>query len=104
MEPNNTNMNPAPVSPTPTPATPKNSENGVGPVVGIIVILLVIVLGGLYFWSKRVQAPTDGTNQVTTDETANSIRATSNSDDTASLEADLNNTSTDVSGDIEAIQ
>jgi|GEM_PF-5738070 len=36
-------------------------ESSVGPVVATIVILAVIVLGGLYFWSQRSSStsPTD---------------------------------------------
>jgi len=35
-----------------------NPESSVGPVVATIVILAVIVLGGLYFWSQRSSGTT----------------------------------------------
>lgn len=31
-------------------------ENSVGPLVGIIIIVLILVLGGLYFWGERLNA------------------------------------------------
>jgi hypothetical protein len=39
-------------------------ESSVGPVIATIVILAVIVLGGLYFWSQRpsTTAPTTSTD------------------------------------------
>lgn len=62
---------------------PKGSA---GPVVGIIVILVIIILGALYFWGQRG----DGTNL--TDEQLNVINTQNTTDDTASIEADLNAT------------
>lgn len=29
-------------------------ENSVGPLVGIVIIVLILVLGGLYFWGERL--------------------------------------------------
>ena len=31
----------------------RGNEGSAGPVIGIIIILAVIVLGGLYFWGQR---------------------------------------------------
>jgi uncharacterized protein HemX len=101
---NMNNMTPNEV-PTPTPVPAPSSvpaakeENGVGPIVGVIIILIVIILGGLYFWYKRAHAPapTDSAavTEAATDAEVSEIMTTSSSDDTASIEADLNNTNTD---------
>ncbi|MCE9643786.1 hypothetical protein K8Q93_00845 [Candidatus Parcubacteria bacterium] len=31
-----------------------DKDNSVGPLVGIIIIVLILVLGGLYFWGERL--------------------------------------------------
>ncbi|HYF10186.1 MAG TPA: hypothetical protein VD967_01095 [Candidatus Paceibacterota bacterium] len=31
-----------------------NKDNSVGPLIGIVIILLILVLGGLYFWGERL--------------------------------------------------
>lgn len=72
-EQNNLNMNP---------------ENGgsAGPVIGVIIILAIIVLGGLYFWGQRSDRSVD------TDAVVESIETQSEEDDTASIETDLDAT------------
>ena len=59
-----------------------NSGGSAGPVIGIIVILAIIILGGLYFWGQG------GSDTTTVEE----INTESTSDDTASIEADLEDT------------
>ena len=34
-----------------------NHEGSTGPIVGVIIILAIVVLGGLYFWGHRTAAP-----------------------------------------------
>jgi len=66
----------------------------VGPVIGLIVILVVILAGGVYFWMSKdsAQNTDNGTKQVNVEETPSSeiIQEQSSSDDTSSIEADLN--------------
>ncbi|MDP3875128.1 MAG: hypothetical protein Q8Q22_01245 [bacterium] len=57
-----------------------------GLVVGAIVILAIIILGGLYFWSQRVG------EKVSTDEVIENINQQNNSDEAATIEADLDAT------------
>ena len=63
------------------------SGSSSGPVIGVIVILVVIILAGLYFWGQR-----GGAEDVNTDQAAEAITTQSDSDDTNSIENDLNNT------------
>jgi len=72
-------MNPAPQINMGAPRPPKKS--GVGAIIATILIIAIIVLGGLYFWGKRIE--TEKENQAifqsaatTTDETATAIEAT----------------------------
>jgi uncharacterized protein HemX len=66
-----------------------SSGSSAGLITGIIVILAIIILGGLYFWKQR------SINEMMTDGTVESINTQSELDDTASIEADLNSTDVD---------
>ncbi len=44
-------QNPQPVETMPE----KTVEKSIGPAIGIIVIIVLIVLGGLYFWGQRLE-------------------------------------------------
>ena len=54
-----------------------NPENSVGPLVGIVIIVLILVLGGLYFWGERLKAKRD------TDRIKNEIQRTASTTETA---------------------
>ncbi|MBI1974421.1 MAG: hypothetical protein HYS51_01000 [Candidatus Zambryskibacteria bacterium] len=88
MDEQNTNMN-----------QPSGSSSG--PIVGIIIILIVIILAGLYFWGQRGSMPND-TNAENTEVSTESISTQSDSDDAASIENDLNNTDLEVDTEINA--
>lgn len=65
-----------------------NSGGSAGPIIGVVVILAIIVLGGLYFWKERnAMAP-----EATENASIESIKNQSESDDAASIEADLDAT------------
>jgi hypothetical protein len=74
---------------------PQN-ESSVGPVIATIIILAVIVLGGLYFWGQR--GDNNGTapqTPTTSSADLNAINSQSSSDDTSSIQTDLQNTNTE---------
>ncbi len=88
--------------PQQTPVIPKvqmqssQNKSSIGSIIGTIVIIAIIILGGLYFWGKRVeeaklreQLVTDNTPQTNQTNEAAVIKSTTNSDDLDSLEADL---------------
>jgi flagellar basal body-associated protein FliL len=73
------------------------SEKSIGPAIGIIIIIAVIVIGGLYFWGQRVSkqkaVPTPENNSTTTiDQNIQNLQKQSSADDINSIEADLNAT------------
>ena len=70
----------------------KSMGSSVGPIVAGIILAVVIILAGLYFWNQRVND-----QEVTTDiNTPNeSITPTNGPDDTSSIETDLNATDVD---------
>lgn len=60
-------------------------KSGSGLTIAAIVILIIVVLAGLYFWIERSGSETNGP----TDESMEAIETQSASDDTTSIEADL---------------
>lgn len=64
----------------------RSNEGSAGPIIGTIIILVVIVLGGLYFWGQRGD-DVDGTVE--------SINVQSESDEIVDIEADLEDTDLD---------
>lgn len=78
----------------PVSTTPDTQENkpatSIGPLVGIIIVVLIIVLGGMYFWGQRIDSGQE--TGVKNDAATQSLQNQSASDDLASIEADVNNT------------
>jgi len=71
-------------------------EKSIGPAIGVIIIILALVLGGLYFWG---QTETNRTQNIEGQEASADAQAEiqllqsqGESDDLDSIEADLNNT------------
>lgn len=53
--------------------TNTTTKNPFGPVVGIMVIVAIIIVGGVYFWNQRIENVTNNST-----------------DETAEIESDLN--------------
>jgi hypothetical protein len=79
-------------------------DKSVGPVIALIVILAIIVLGGLYFWGQRADNGTTDIygNPISTSTDTSAIESQSDSDETASIEADLNSTNYDIDSELNA--
>lgn len=45
---------PPEMTPAPDMAPQRKKEKPMGPLVGIIIIILVLALGGLYFWGREL--------------------------------------------------
>lgn len=99
-------MEPQEQAPFQTPIPPQSeNKSGIGSIIGVIIIIAIIVLGGLYFWGKRVEEsrlnqellgiPAEQTNSTSTEDDINQIQTTSSGDDFSSIEADLNATNID---------
>ena len=81
----------------------EQNKSSIGSIIGTIIIIALIILGGLYFWGKRIEESksiqnvlTDTTEPATTDQNeAAVIKSMSASDDINSIEADLKNTNLD---------
>ena len=110
-QPNNLPQNNIPsnasIPPASTVITPQKNESSIGPIIGTIIVIAIIILGGLYFWGKRIDEAKLKQDLVTIEEEvptpqasdenleANAIKSVSASDDVTSLEAELNATNFD---------
>lgn len=97
-----------PVMPPPSPMMESPKKTQIGPVIGLIIILAIIVVGTLYFWGQRVEKTQNtGTQNTQTEQTTpaevdtqtEQLQTQSTSDDIYSIEADLE--ATDL-GDIDS--
>jgi len=84
---------------------PEN-KSSIGSIIGTIIVIAIIILGGLYFWGKRIdeakmkkELVREESSMVVTEVDgnmeANAIKSVNSSDDTDSIEADLRNTKLD---------
>jgi len=71
----------------------EQKESSIGPVIGTIIILAVIVLGGLYFWGQRVSDKVMDETQLNA--IVEDITTQNESDAVTDIEADLNATDID---------
>lgn len=64
-----------------------------GPVVGIVVIIILLILGGVYLWQSEAPTETPVETATTTDTTTDDLNTQGTSTDESSIEADVNATS-----------
>jgi uncharacterized protein HemX len=79
---------------------PQENKSSVGSVIGIIIIIAIIILGGLYFWGKRIEESKIQDDLLIQNATTSEVITAENvssSDDMNSIEADLDATA-DFSG------
>lgn len=106
MQPNNSQgngMNTSYSSMTPVP----ENKSSIGSIIGTIIVISIIILGGLYFWGKRIDEARIKNDLVSGQNTeekiapqdeymeANAINSLNKSDDLNSIEADLKATNLD---------
>jgi len=94
LQQNNPPVNPAPGSGAPQPEAPKKQY---GPMIGIIIIIALLALGGLYFYGMQLmQSDTQMEDTQTTEESdaiTTQLQMQSSSDEVDAIEADLEATS-----------
>ncbi len=74
-----------------TPVGGQQSPKSIGPAIGIVIIILVIILGAMYFWGQTIDRREAMLNQqMETLEQEEGLPEQSSSDDLGSIEADLN--------------
>jgi hypothetical protein len=71
------------------------TESSVGPIIGTIIIVTILVLGGIYYWSNRLAGTepqlevTQATSTTKTDPLIDRLSTQSSSDDLQSINQDL---------------
>ncbi len=108
MQPNNDMNNMSPLNNSTMGNFQNNGLNenksSIGSIIGTIIVIAVIILGGLYFWGKRIDEAKMRQEQTLTetqdiqesnDSEINSILNVDSSDDLNSIEADLQSTDLD---------
>ncbi|TSC83380.1 MAG: hypothetical protein G01um101417_656 [Parcubacteria group bacterium Gr01-1014_17] len=76
-------------------------KSGVGALIGSIIIILILVLGALYFWGGKLQT---GEEELNFDESSAAVNASA-SDEVSDIDADLNKLeSVNLDEDLNALQ
>lgn len=81
-------------------------HNHLGPILGTLIVVLVLILGGLYLWGSMIDnnagidstiTPIENNEPETTraETDAQILQTTSSSDEISAIEADLNSTNLD---------
>lgn len=80
----------------------QENKSSIGSIIGTIIIIAIIILGGLYFWGKRIEENKAKENLITnftpgevTTPTSTSTTGLNSSDDLNSIDADLASTTLD---------
>ena len=95
------------------PSAPK-TEKPLGPIVGIVVIILILIVGGLYLWGQRLVEqtglyPESSESLVPSaasgpDAQTEALQSQGASDSASAIEADLNATDVDnLTGELDQI-
>lgn len=74
---------------------PPTNENSTGPVIAIVIVLLMVILGGFYFWGQRsnqAQEQMQATATENPDAAVQTIETQSSSDSVTSINQDLDQT------------
>lgn len=88
MNPNETQMN-TPMTPPQAPQTPSPEHKSLGGLIGIVVIIGILLVGGLYIWGKTI---VENGADTTTDAQTEALNSQSSSTKASDIEADLNAT------------
>ncbi len=78
---------------TPSQMPPQlHQEKRIGPIVGVLIIVLVLILGALYFFSQRLDTTPvveDQASVQTSESNSNMTASAAEADDVTSLQTDL---------------
>ncbi len=90
---------PSPMGPMDTnPMMMQPQKGSASGIIATVIIIALIILGGLYFWGKRINTQKDATALMNQERMASQeasvIQSVSTNDDTASIQAELNATQT----------
>ncbi|MEI7709272.1 MAG: hypothetical protein WCI76_00990 [bacterium] len=78
---------------------PEKKSNGA--IIGLIVIIVILVLGGVYIWKSKVETTIVANQTTNTDPTTNSANASAQLD---SLSKELDTTDTNAGVDVNTLK
>ncbi len=89
---------PDPSNQSPTSfGAPSADRKPVGPIAGAVIVILLLIAGGLYFWGAAINAENPNNtpplilgNDVPASDESAGLPEQSSSDETSAIEADLN--------------
>jgi hypothetical protein len=67
-------------------------ENPIGPLVGSVIILIILILGGLYFWADKLNRDEKIRTEQERIRKEQALEEKKNHDDLNSIEADIKKT------------
>lgn len=80
-------------NPAPSFINPLQPEKkSVGPTIGLVIVVILIILGGIYFWNQQQNKDSDS---MAVENEAMMIKEQGTSNEVSSIEADLNATNLD---------
>ena len=77
------------------PLEPQAPKKQYGPLIGIIIIVVLLAIGGLYLWGMQLMKGDEMMPAAESDQVTEDLRNYNSSDDINAIEADLNATSID---------
>lgn len=97
------NMRPDETSPN--PMGDGKEDKSFGPLIGIVIIVIILILGGLYFWGQQVGEESLEELAPSADEVIGTLEMQGSSDELIDIEDDLNITDLDnLDADLDAIE
>ncbi|MEK7088207.1 MAG: hypothetical protein AAB952_00485 [Patescibacteria group bacterium] len=88
-------------------ATQTSENRPAGPVIGVVIIILILVVGALYFWGAKLNKEANQTPEdilSAEDQTLNQLQTQSTSDEVVDINTDLNATVLDgLDADLQSI-
>ena len=79
-------------------------EEGKGTMVGSIIIIIIIILGAVYLFYNRAEAPEITDETATEEESAITTEETTGSDELTDIESDINIVNQDVTEQVDTIE
>lgn len=79
-------------------------KSGIGPIIGAIIVVILLAVGGLYYWGAYLEERSGGPAEGAPDTVLETLRSQSASDEADAIQTDLDATDLDaITSDIDKI-
>lgn len=79
-------------TPQPLSATQNQSESKLGPIVGIVIVVIVLIIGALYFWGAKLNNDNTTNGNTQPDQAVSQLQTQGAADTISAIETDLSAT------------